>query len=82
MISFSTDFVHISNDSLALPDFKKANFDDICSTLSFVDWPHLISCANEDIQTLYNLILNELHFTIIYHVPITKSALNRNSLGI
>jgi len=73
MISFNiiTDPMQ-SKNNLFIPNYKRANYDIICSKLSSVDWTNLIAASNNDVQQLYINILNELSQIIANYVPVYK----------
>ena len=50
-------------------DFKFANYAAICDELSCQEWDAAVSCCNNDIQLLYDAIIDKVNLSIAHHVP-------------
>ena len=75
IISFNistSSMVNAKDDAMLIPNFKKAYFDKILAQLQSVDWLQLIESCKDDVQVLYDSILNVLLSTINCFVPLSK----------
>ena len=52
-----------------MPNFKSANYAAICDELSCQEWDAVISCCNNDVQRLYDAIIDKVNLSIGHHVP-------------
>ena len=52
-----------------MPNFKSANYAAICDKLSCQEWDAVISCCNNDVQLLYDAIIDKVNLSIGHHVP-------------
>ena len=52
-----------------MPNFRKADYDFILHQLNVFDWSNAISSCDDNVQTLYDCILYQLHTSISLFVP-------------
>ena len=53
--------------------FHKADYDSILHQLNVFDWSNAISFCDDNVQTLYDCILHQLHNSISFFVPPKRS---------
>ena len=69
-IHFSLIWPFTQNKSVTkMPNFRRANYELISNMLSIVDWEHIIDKNKDNIQTLYNHIIDKLSKMIYDYVP-------------
>ena len=51
-----------------MPNFKSANYAAICDELSCQEWDAVVSCCNNDVQLLYDAIIDKVNLSIANHV--------------
>ena len=64
------------DNSRLIPSFEKADYENICLDLSSLDWSSLTTSRKDDIQQLYNSILEELLRTIDCYISCYKKRFN------
>ena len=52
-----------------MPSFRKADYDSILYQLNVFDWSNAISSCYDNVQTLYDCILYQLHTSISLFAP-------------
>ena len=52
-----------------MPNFKSANYAAICDELSCQEWDAVVSCCCNDVQLLYDSIIDKVNLSIGHHVP-------------
>ena len=69
-IHFSLIWPSTQNKSVTkIPNLRRANYELISYMLSTVDWEHIIDKNKDNIQTLYNHIIDKLSKMIYNYVP-------------
>ena len=69
VISFKIQFSSTSRKHIHMPNFKSANYAAICDELSSQEWDAVVSCCNNDVQLLYDAIIDKVNLSIGHHVP-------------
>ena len=62
IISFRIQFSSTSRKHVHMPNFKSANYTAICDELSCQEWDAVVSCCNNDVQLLYDTIIDKVKF--------------------
>ena len=52
-----------------MPNFNSANYTAICDELSCQKRDAVVSCCNNDVQLLYDAIIDKVNLSIGHHVP-------------
>ena len=69
VISFKILFSSTSCKHVHMLNFKSANYAAICEELSYQEWNAIVSCCNNDVQLLYDAIIDKVNLSIGHHVP-------------
>ena len=52
-----------------MPNFKSTNYAAICDELSCQKWDAVVSCYNNDVQLLYDAIIDKVILSIGHQIP-------------